>query len=60
MTICDISKKHVLVIREFGAYNAIEDNYPKYVISLDSITSNRDGIKHLNLIDFLLDDSLIK
>lgn len=60
MTICDISKKYVLVIREFGAYNAIEDNYPKYVISLDSITSNRDGIKHLNLIDFLLDDSLIK
>ena len=40
--------------REFGAYKVIDDNYPKYVISLDKIDLSRDGIIHLNLIDFLL------
>ena len=42
--------------REFGAYKSIDDNYPKYVISLDKVNLSRDGIIHLNLIDFLLDD----
>ena len=42
--------------REFGAYKSIDDNYPKYVISLDKIDLSRDGIIHLNLIDFLLND----
>ena len=45
--------------REFGAYKYIDDNYPKYVISLDKIDLFRDGIIHLNLIDFLLDDKLL-
>ena len=40
--------------REFGAYKSIEDNYPKYVISLDKVDLSREGIIHLNLIDFLL------
>ena len=43
-------------IREFGAYNVINDNYPKYVISLDKFTYEYNGIKHVNLIDFLLND----
>ena len=42
--------------REFGAYKSIEDNYPKYVISLDKIDLSRDGIIHLNLLDFLLSE----
>lgn len=42
--------------REFGAYKSIEDNYPKYVISLDKVDLSRDGIIHLNLIDFLLSE----
>ena len=45
--------------REFGAYKYIDDNYPKYVISLDKIDLSRNGIIHLNLIDFLLDDKLL-
>ena len=40
--------------REFGAYKSIEDNYPKFVISLDKVDLSREGIIHLNLIDFLL------
>lgn len=42
--------------REFGAFKSIEDNNPKYVISLDKVNLSRDGIIHLNLIDFLLSD----
>lgn len=43
-----------MVEREFGAYDNIPDNYPKYVISLDRVPMSRDGIIHLNLIDFLM------
>jgi predicted AAA+ superfamily ATPase len=45
-----------VIEREFGAYNGISDNYPKYVISMDRTTIIRDGIIHMNLIDFLLDN----
>lgn len=48
-----LSDEHVIE-REFGAYENINDNYPKYVITLDRVTLNRDGIIHKNLIDFLL------
>lgn len=44
-----------VVEREFGAYDAVDDHYPKYVITMDRTTLNRDGIIHMNLIDFLLD-----
>lgn len=43
-----------VVEREFGAYRYVHDNFPKYVISMDKITSSRDGIVHMNLIDFCL------
>jgi len=33
-----------------------EDNYPKYVISLDKVDISQDGIIHINLIDFLLSE----
>ena len=49
-------KDNSTIEREFGAFASIEDNYPKYVISLDKIDLSRDGITHLNLIDFLLND----
>lgn len=40
--------------REFGVLEKITDNYPKYVISMDRIKRSRGGIKHLNIIDFLV------
>lgn len=43
--------------REFGAYKYIDDDYDKYVISLDKKDLSRDGIIHLNLLDFLLSDN---
>lgn len=44
--------------REFGAFNYINDDNPKYVISMDKKDLSREGIIHLNLIDFLLSDNL--
>ena len=42
--------------REFGAYKSIQDNYPKYVISLDDVDMSTNGIKNLNVFDFLLNE----
>lgn len=39
---------------EFGAYDNIRDNFPKYVVSLDEFDMSRNGIKHQNIRDFLL------
>ena len=43
-------------IREFGAFNNISDNYPKYVVSTNKEDYSQNGIKHLNIFDFLMDD----
>ena len=42
------------VNREFGVYDSIRDNFPKYVVSLDEFDMSRNGIKHQNICDFLL------
>lgn len=42
--------------REFGAFKEINDNYPKYVISKDRENYSKDGIKYLNIFDFLMND----
>ena len=42
-----------IVEREFGPLLKIKDNYPKYVLSMDKILQPQNGIKHMNLIDFL-------
>ena len=42
--------------REFGVYDEIRDNFPKYVVSLDEFDMSRNGIKHRNICDFLLDE----
>ncbi len=47
------------VEREFGAFDHVRDAYPKYVISMDPITRNINGVRHLKLYDFLMDDSLL-
>ena len=41
------------VKREFGAYDSIRDNFPKYVVTLDEFDMSRNGIKHRNIRDFL-------
>lgn len=44
--------------REFSAYDDIRDNYPKYVISMDELNMSRNGIKHLNIRQFLLEQNI--
>ncbi len=44
--------------REFRPLKMIDDNYPKYVITADKFDFSRDGIKHINIIDFLLNRPL--
>lgn len=46
-----------VIDREFGAYESIADNYPKYVISMDRMDFSREGIIHENVIDFLMQKS---
>ncbi len=43
-----------VIEREFGAFNAVKDNFPKYVISLSEGDFGGAGIIHINMIDFLL------
>ena len=41
--------------REFAAFKSINDNYPKYVVSMDDFWNDSiDGIKHIHIADFLL------
>lgn len=43
--------------REFGNLLAINDNYPKFVVSMDESASGKyKGIEHMNIIDFLSRD----
>lgn len=43
--------------REFSPLAAIKDNYPKYVVTMENVwQSNYDGIKHVNISNFLLQD----
>ncbi len=54
----EMNNNESTIEREFGALKCIEDNYPKYVLSLDKVDLSREGIIHLNLIDFLLNDEI--
>jgi predicted AAA+ superfamily ATPase len=40
--------------RELAPLLKVSDNYSKYLLTLDFITGDHEGIKHINLIDWLL------
>ena len=42
--------------REFRPLKLIDDNYAKYIITADKFDFSQDGIKHYNIIDFLLNN----
>lgn len=46
-----------VIEREFGAFDGIPDNYPKYVLSFDKMDFSREGMIHKNVLDFLLENS---
>lgn len=47
--------------RELASLQAIKDNYPKILLTLDEIGngSNYDGIKQINVIDCCLNEVVI-
>jgi predicted AAA+ superfamily ATPase len=40
--------------REFGALEQIKDHYPKFLLSTESFPEQRNGIRHLNVFQWLL------
>lgn len=53
--VCYLLASEETVKREFGAFDSVKDNYPKYVLSLDKFDFSQDGIIHKNIIDWLLE-----
>lgn len=53
--VCYLISGEQVIEREFGNLLKINDNYSKYVISLDEFApQNMQGVKHIHLKDFLL------
>ena len=44
--------------REYRSLENIKDNYPKYVLTLDRLLQRRNGIKHKNIINFILSNEM--
>ena len=44
--------------REFRSLEKINDNYLKYILTLDNWDYSKNGIMHLNIIDFLKDTTI--
>ena len=53
--VCYILYDDNVIDREFGAYSMIDDNYPKFVLSMDKFDFSQNGIIHKNIIDWLLE-----
>lgn len=51
----EISSENTLE-REFSALEKLQDNYPKFLLTTDSFTQNRSGIKHINVFNWLLEN----
>ncbi len=53
--VADYLSSEEVIKREFGAFKGIDDNYPKYVLTMDKIDYSRNGVIHKNIIDWLLE-----
>jgi len=51
--VCYLLASEQVKEREFSALLAINDNFPKYVVSMDELEQSYLGIKHMNIRDFL-------
>ena len=39
--------------REYRPFEKIRDSYPRYLFTLDPLPQTRDGVRHLNLMEFI-------
>ena len=44
-------------MREMASLAEIDDNYPKYLITLDGADGEYNGVKHVNALSWLLDSA---
>lgn len=49
MTIADRATEN----REYRPFEKITDSYPRYLFTLDPLLQQREGVRHLNLMEFL-------
>lgn len=42
--------------REYRALEAVRDNYKKYVVTTDYLLQKRNGIEHVNMMDFMMQE----
>lgn len=40
--------------REYRPFELIPDNYPKYLMTMDSLLQKRNGIHHVNIVNFMM------
>jgi len=51
-----VISQETMVERECSQLEAIPDNYPKFVLTMDEFNRSRNGIQHLKIIKFLLEE----
>lgn len=45
--------------REYKPFELIRDNYPKYLLTIDTLLQKRDGVIHKNIIEFISADEIL-
>lgn len=55
MTIAEESTEE----REYRPFTKIRDNFPKYLFTTDTLLQKRDGILHVNIIDFIKNNNML-
>ncbi len=55
MSIADRSTEE----REYRPFYQVRDNYPKYLLTMDSLLQHRDGVEHKNIIKVLSENILL-
>lgn len=45
--------------REYLPFTKIRDNYPKYLLTIDTLLQKRDGVLHKNIIDFIAQNEFL-
>ena len=43
--------------REYRPFSQIRDGYPRFLFTLDPLLQEREGVRHLNMLDFMAGDS---
>ena len=57
--VCTTLTDSKVVDREYGSLEAVDDHFPKYVLSLDKgFETSRKGIRWMNIRDFLMSETL--